>query len=521
MILARMPASCAPAIPWLPRTLVATVLLLAALPASAQGQLWIRQFGTIGAEDARAAAPDGSSGVYFTGSTDASLGGPNAGSYDAWLTHYDSAGNQTWIRQFGTSGTDHARAAAPDGSGGVYVSGDTSGNLGGLSAGSEDVWLSHYDGAGNQTWVRQFGTSDRDRAYAASPDGSGGVYVGGDTYRSLGGPSAGDLDAWLTHYDSAGNQTWIRQFGTSTIDRVLAAAPDGSGGVYVGGDTYGSLGAPSAGGQDPWFARYDGAGNQTWIRQFGTSTIDRAYAASPDGSGGVYVGGHTYGSLGGPYAGGQDAWFARYDGVGNQTWIRQLGTGDYDVATAATLNLSGGVYVGGWTRGSLGGPSAGFDDAYLARYDADCTAAAYCTAKLNSLGCTPAIAGIGTPSASAGTGFIVSAANVRNNKNGLLLYGVSGRASLPLQGGTLCVKSQIKRTGALNSGGTPAPVNDCSGVYAIDMNTFALSVGPPVPLPALQVPGTIVDCQWWGRDPGFAAPNNTTLSNGLEYTVCP
>jgi hypothetical protein len=71
----------------------------------------------------------------------------------------------------------------------------------------------------------------------------------------------------------------------------------------------------------------------------------------------------------------------------------------------------------------------------------------------------------------------------------------------------------------LNSAGNPGPANDCSGVYTIDMNSFALSSGSPVPLPALSAPGIQVNCQFGGRDPGFAAPNNTTLSDALEYTV--
>jgi hypothetical protein len=144
----------------------------------------------------------------------------------------------------------------------------------------------------------------------------------------------------------------------------------------------------------------------------------------------------------------------------------------------------------------------------------------YCTAKVNSLGCTPSIGAAGTPSATAGSGFTVSATNVLNNKSGLLFYSTTGQAATPFTGGTLCVKSPIKRTAGLSSGGNPPP-NDCSGIFAIDMNAFAVSPGPPTPLPALTVPGTVVNCQFWGRDPGFAAPNNTTLSNGLQYTVCP
>jgi len=140
----------------------------------------------------------------------------------------------------------------------------------------------------------------------------------------------------------------------------------------------------------------------------------------------------------------------------------------------------------------------------------------YCSAKLNSLGCTPAIGSVGAhPSASLGSGFTLTCANVRNQKNGLLFYGVNGGASSPFQGGTLCVATPIKRTPGTNSGGTPVPANDCSGLYSIDFNAYiAGGTGPAVP-------GTEVVAQWWGRDPGFAAPNNTTLSDGIGFVIQP
>jgi hypothetical protein len=143
-------------------------------------------------------------------------------------------------------------------------------------------------------------------------------------------------------------------------------------------------------------------------------------------------------------------------------------------------------------------------------------ASVYCTAKTNSLGCLPYIVVVGT---TCNASLEVRAHLVRNQKSGLLFYGVTGQSAAPFQGGTLCVAPPIRRTPATNSGGSPLPANDCSGVFSIDMLAFAKGQLGGSPLPALTLPGTLVRCQWWGRDPGFPAPNNTTLSNAAEYEV--
>ncbi len=146
-------------------------------------------------------------------------------------------------------------------------------------------------------------------------------------------------------------------------------------------------------------------------------------------------------------------------------------------------------------------------------------ATVYCTAKLNSLGCLPSIATSGVPSASAALGFVISASNVRNLKPGLLLYTTSGQAAGPFQGGFLCVAAPVRRSIGLNSQGSPAGA-DCTGVYAIDFNAFGRGLLGGTPMAALSVPGTQVHSQFWGRDPGFAAPNNTTLSNAASFVIC-
>jgi hypothetical protein len=134
----------------------------------------------------------------------------------------------------------------------------------------------------------------------------------------------------------------------------------------------------------------------------------------------------------------------------------------------------------------------------------------YCTAKVNSAGCTPAIAFTGTPSATSGSGFQISASNILSNKFGLLFYGKSGPSASPFQGGTLCVAPPLVRTMVQNSGGS-AP---CGGSFSLDFNAYIASGADPA-----LVSGQQVNAQYWSRDPGFAPPDNTNLTDAVEFTI--
>lgn len=149
----------------------------------------------------------------------------------------------------------------------------------------------------------------------------------------------------------------------------------------------------------------------------------------------------------------------------------------------------------------------------------------YCTPKVSSIGCVPTLSADGIASPNARLGFTIRAATLNNGRVGMLLYTANGQAAMPFQGGVLCTAPPLNRSPGGPTGGTPLPTLDCSGSWSIDYNEMIWNkFGNPAagrfPGP-LQTPGTLVQCQWWGRDPGYAPPNNAMLSDGLEFTLSP
>ena len=131
-----------------------------------------------------------------------------------------------------------------------------------------------------------------------------------------------------------------------------------------------------------------------------------------------------------------------------------------------------------------------------------------CPSKLNGEGLYPAITWIGSPGASAGSGFTISATSAIAHQFGLMFYGYA-QSTAPFQGGYLCVKPPFRRTPIQAATGSGL----CGGSYSIDFNAYiALGTDPAL------LPGVNVFARYWMRDPPAAF--TTGYTNALTFTIC-
>jgi glucose/arabinose dehydrogenase len=160
--------------------------------------------------------------------------------------------------------------------------------------------------------------------------------------------------------------------------------------------------------------------------------------------------------------------------------------------------------------------AAGLATSVVSRLDPDCCQGgppptAYCTAKLSSIGCLPAIGSSGVPSLSSGGPFLVTCSNVPSQRAGLMMYAFSA-ADWPFLGGRRCVATPVRRTAGQASGGSLGPA--CDGAFAFDFNAWRLAGLDPNLLV-----GRLVFAQYWFRD--AAASYGAGLSDGLQFALCP
>jgi len=334
---------------------------------------WTRQIGTDRNEWSIGVSTDGYGNAYITGWTEGSLGKSNLGGIDAFINKFDSSGVLLWADQFGTSRSDRGYDVSTDSLGNVYVTGSTGGSLEGESGGTSDAFLRKYNSNGNDIWTTQLGSDNYDSGTAVTTDGLGNVYIAGETESSLGGPSSGNRDAFVSKYTSDGDFRWTEQFGTSDYDDAFGIASDILGNVYVSGHTRGSLEGTNLGYGDAFVSKFDSDGGLLWTNQFGTSGYDRSFGVSADSLGNVYVSGWAEGSIDGTKAfEGRNAFLSSLDTSGTISWTKQLNTKSNGVVRVSADGL-GNAYISGSTGVGLDGSNIESRDAFVSKYDSSGT----------------------------------------------------------------------------------------------------------------------------------------------------
>lgn len=180
-------------------------------------------------------------------------------------------------------------------------------------------------------------------------------------------------------------------------------------------------------------------------------------------------------------------------------------------ANAATLELTGLAESDAGLYSVLVGGACGALETPPAALVVGGVTTTYCTSKLNSAGCLPAIGFTGAPSLSSAAGYVVRASRVLPDANGVFFYSVDGPASTPFQGGWLCVAGSTFRSPGLLSTGDGA----CGGRFEYDLGLEIVLGGATHPLQ----PGTRFWGQYWSRDP--ASSSGTSLTDALTAVVCP
>jgi len=139
--------------------------------------------------------------------------------------------------------------------------------------------------------------------------------------------------------------------------------------------------------------------------------------------------------------------------------------------------------------------------------------AVYCTAGTSSAGCRASLTGCGQASASAPSGFYVTASGVEGPRNGTFFFSATGRQAKPWgqPSSYLCALPPLVRVAHAKKGVGTA--GSCDGFFQVDLNAqWALHPGKN------PGPGATVQAQLWYRDsgnPGFS------LSDALELPVGP
>ena len=281
-----------------------------------------------------------------------------------------------WNTFMGSSTEDYPYALTVDGGGNTYVAGKSSASWGSPIrpySGGFDAFVAKFNGNGVRQWVTFLGSASDDEPHAIAIDSNGNIFVGGNSLASWGtspiNPYSSDQEGFVAKLNNSGVLQWNTFLGASGYDELNGLAVDGSNNIHVAGysaNTWGTPTNPHSGVGDAFVAKLNNSGTlsrNTFLGPGAARSIDM------DWSGNSYVCGvssQTWGSPVDAYAGNQEGFAAKLSSAGALTWNTFFGSTSFDSADSIVVDLTGSVFITGYSPNTWGAPV----NAFAGNYDA-------------------------------------------------------------------------------------------------------------------------------------------------------
>jgi hypothetical protein len=295
-----------------------------------------------------------------------------------------------WNTFLGGISSDLGYGIAIDGSGNIYVSGESNGPWGSPVnpfSGDSDAFVAKLSPGGVLQWNTFLGGSDWDNGEDIVIDNNGNIYVIGESFSSWGSPVnpfSGDSDAFVAKLSPGGVLQWNTFLGGSGWDNGEDLVIDGNGNIYLTGNSFAPWGSPVnpfsgewSGLSDAFVARLNSHGVLQWNTFLGDFRPDSGKGIAIDGSSNIYVIGDsnkTWGNPVNPFSGDSDAFVAKLSPGGVLLWNTFLGGSADDSGSDIVSDTNGNIYVIGDSLHPWGSPVNPFTrvwDAFVARLNSN------------------------------------------------------------------------------------------------------------------------------------------------------
>ncbi len=381
--------------------------------------IWNTFLGGNGDDIANSINVDSNGNIFVLGTSQESWGtpvNPFGGSKDAFLAEFDAGGVLHWQTFLGGSGNDSGRGISFDGSGNIYIAGNSTSSWGSplqSFSGSANAFVAKIAADGTLLW----NTFLNESAEAIQVDASGNINVvvissneeylvkfdaSGNILQTDSIVGSGKLGGWHIALDGTLYWTgsWIPSLESDIIGDLAVYNPDGSfkwGDAFAcdfytsGNDVTDDSGGnayvtgegdcvdweillkpirPLAGDNDAFVAKFYKKYSEAYVKWYtylGGSARDWGKAIAIDGSNNTYVAGSSESSWGAPlrsFSLMTDAFVARIDENGGLRWHAFLGGNGNDSGGKIALDNLGNIYVLGSSNSSWGDPLCPYNEGY-------------------------------------------------------------------------------------------------------------------------------------------------------------